>query len=284
VLAEDVLEERTVGVMTRALAETQRAFDGVAAGYDRSNAENGILCAMRARVHATIDAHTPAGSHLLDLGCGPGTDAVSLGTRGYRVTATDWSPAMIEQTRRRVRDAQLGGAVDVQHVGIHEIDRAEPLDARFDAAYSNFGPLNCVADLPAAATRIVNRLKPGGVLVASVIGRICPWEMALYASRGDFARAGVRFRRGLVPVPLDGETVWTTYIAPVEFQRTFVAAGMARVSLRALGLFVPPPYMDAFAARHPALLAGLQRADDRCGAWPLLRGWGDHFLVVMRKA
>ena len=59
---------------------------------------------------------------------------------------------------------------------------------------------------------------------------------------------------------------------------------MTRVSRRALGLFVPPPYMEAFAARHPRLLARLQRLDDRWGAAPVLNGWGDHFLVVMRKA
>jgi len=56
------------------------------------------------------------------------------------------------------------------------------------------------------------------------------------------------------------------------------------VSLRALGLFVPPPYMDAFAGRHPSIFAGLQRVEDLCGGWPVLRGWGDHFLVVLRKA
>ena len=51
VLDEDVVEERAVGIVTRALADTQRAFDGVAGGYDRSNAGNPILCAMRTRVH-----------------------------------------------------------------------------------------------------------------------------------------------------------------------------------------------------------------------------------------
>jgi SAM-dependent methyltransferase len=284
VLAEDVVEERAVGVVTRALVETQHAFDGVAGGYDRSNAENPILCAMRARVHQTLADLVPAGSHLLDLGCGPGSDAAVLAARGYRVTAIDWSPAMVEEARRRVADAGVGDRVNVQHVGIHEIDRLDRVGGPFDAAYSNFGPLNCVVDLRAAAGRIAAHLKPGGVLVASVIGRVCPWELALYASRAEFARAGIRFRRGLVAVPLDGRTVWTQYVRPREFEQAFAPAGLARVSLRALGLFVPPPYLQAFADRHPALLAALQGVEDRCGGWPVLRSWGDHFLIAMRKA
>jgi SAM-dependent methyltransferase len=284
VLAEDVVEERAMGVMTRALGDTQRAFDGVAGGYERSNAENPILCAMRARVHRTLDAFVPAGAHLLDLGCGPGSDAVVLAARGYRVTAIDWSRAMVEEASRRVRDAGVADRVDIQHVGIHEIDRLERADAPFDAAYSNFGPLNCVVDLRAVAQAIADRLKPGGVLVASVIGRVCPWEIALYAWRGDLPRAAIRFRRGLVPVPLKGRTVWTQYFSPREFQQICAAAGLLPVSLRALGLFVPPPYLQAFADRHPVLVSALQRAEDRCGGWPVLRTWGDHFLVVLRKA
>jgi SAM-dependent methyltransferase len=282
-LAEDVLEERAVGVVTHALADTQHAFDGVAGGYDQSNAANAILCAMRARVHRTLQDNVPAGAHLIDLGCGPGSDAVDLAAKSYRVTAVDWSRAMVEEASRRVRASGVADRVDVRHLGIHEIDRLDP-SARFDAAYSNFGPLNCVVDLPAAAQAIANRLRPGAVLVASVIGRVCPWEMGLYLARGEFARATIRFRRGLVPVPLDGGTVWTRYLSPREFERIFAAAGLTRVSLRALGLLVPPPYLQGFARRHPALIAGLQRAEDRCGGWPLLRECGDHFLSVMRKA
>jgi SAM-dependent methyltransferase len=273
-----------MGVLSRALADTRDAFDRVADGYDRSNSENPILWAMRARLQRTVAAVAPVGARLLDLGCGPGSDAAAFAAQGYRVTAVDWSPAMVEQARRRTREAGVGSRVDVQHLGIHELDRLEPGGAPFDAAYSNFGPLNCVVDLHAAARRIAERLKPGGVLVASVIGRVCPWEIALYVARGDRARAAIRFRRGLVAVPLDGGTVWMRYFSPQEFEPAFAAAGLTRVSLRALGLFVPPPYLQAFADRHPALIAGLQRAEDRCGGWPVLRGWGDHFLVVMRKA
>jgi SAM-dependent methyltransferase len=282
VFTQNIVAERTV-VVTRALAETREAFDAVAGGYDRSNRDNRLLCAMRERVQRTIAAHVPPGSHLLDLGCGPGTDAAAMAIAGFRVTAIDWSPAMVDRAQQRVREAGVAERVDVHHLGIHEVDRLDAADL-VDAAYSNFGPLNCVADLSAAATRIAARIKPGGLLIASVIGRVCPWEMALYASRGDLSRALIRFRRDLVPVPLDGRTVWTRYLTPREFEVPFIAAGMTRVSVRALGLLTPPPYLQAFAGRHPSLIDRLQRAEDGCGGWPVLRAWGDHFLIVMRKA
>ena len=57
------------------LLDTQRAFDGVAEDYDRSNAENRILSAMRERVRQTVERFVPPGSRILDLGCGPGADA-----------------------------------------------------------------------------------------------------------------------------------------------------------------------------------------------------------------
>jgi SAM-dependent methyltransferase len=281
--AEHLVAERAVDVMvTDALLETQRAFDGVAAGYDRSNAENATLCAMRARVWAAVDAYVPPSSSILDLGCGPGCDAERFAAHGHRVTAIDWSPAMVDEARRRVGAAGVADRVDVHHLGIHDLDRLAPA-LQFDAAYSNFGPLNCIAQPNATAHMIADRVRPGGILVASVIGRVCPWEIAVHAARGQFSRAAVRFGRGLAPVPLDGRTVWTRYYTPGEFQRIFEIAGFARVALRALGLFVPPPYMDAFAGRHPRLIAMLQRVDERIGGWPGVRAWGDHFLIVMRK-
>ena len=263
------------------LRETQHAFDGVAPAYHRSNVENPLLEAMRRRVWRTVERHAAPGSHLLDLGCGPGTDAAPFAARGYRVTAVDSSPAMVAEARRRVRDQRVEQRVDVLRLGIHELDRLAP--ATFDAAYSNFGPLNCVPDLHPTAHLIAGRLRRGGVLVASVIGRVCPWEIALFAARRDWARIRVRFAPGFTAVPLEGRTVWTRYYRPSEFARAFRQAGFEAIEQHALALFAPPPYLDAFATRHPSLVAALQRLDDVAGAWPLLRDGGDHFLIVMRK-
>jgi 2-polyprenyl-3-methyl-5-hydroxy-6-metoxy-1,4-benzoquinol methylase len=282
VLDENRMETPAVAVMEHALADTQRAFDHVAAEYDRSNAANPLLTAMRARVLSAIVAHTPPGGRILDLGCGPGADEEMLARAGYTVTAIDWSAAMVDQTRARIARAGLEDRVEVHHLGIHELDRLAA--ARFDTVCSNLGPLNCVPSLRDAMRLAADRVRPGGALVASVIGRVCPWEIALYAARGNLARVAVRFARDLTPVPLSGRTVWTRYYTPAGFERACGACGLSRISLRALGLFVPPPYMDGFATRHPALVTRLQRLEDFAGGWPLVRSLGDHFLMVLRKS
>lgn len=263
------------------LRQTQHAFDSVAASYDESNTRNPVLRAMRERTLATVIRHVPAGSSLLDLGCGPGSDAETLARAGYRVTAVDWSPEMVEAAQTRIQRAGLARQVEVRHLGIHQLD--ELPGAVFDAAYSSFGPLNCVPDLRAAAALIHRRIRPRGTLIASVIGRVCPWELVLYGLRGDWRRAAVRLSSRFVRVPLNGRTVWTRYYAPGGFVDTFGAAGFALMSLRALGLLAPPPYLDGFARRRPRLVTRLLALEDRVAAWPGLNQIGDHFLVAMVK-
>jgi SAM-dependent methyltransferase len=281
VFGEAGLEERAVDV-ARTLLETSHAFDGVARDYHRANTGNPLLAAMRARTLAALTTRVSPGASILNLGCGPGSDDEVLARAGYHVTAVDSSRAMVEEARARVARAGLGALVGVHHLGIEELERLPA--GTFDAAYSNFGPLNCVPDLARAAHLIARRLGPGGTLIASVIGRICPWEIALYAARGNWPRVRLRFARAPVAVPLEGRTVWMRYYTPAEFTRIFGGAGFRRHSLRALGLAAPPPYLQAFALRHPRLVSALQGVDDAVGHWPGVRGWGDHFLVELRRS
>jgi SAM-dependent methyltransferase len=266
---------------TRQLAETQRAFDEVATGYDGPLGNNTLVQAARARTLAAVTRSLAPGATLLDLGCGTGLDAVALGRQGYRVTAIDWSPNMVLKTRERVRAADGNGMVDVHQVGIHELGRLAA--GTFDGAYSNLGALNCVPDLGAAAMSIAARLRPGGVLIACVIGRVCPWELAIFSRKREWRRATARWSRQPVAVPLSGRTVWTRYYSPSEFSSTFAAAGFSLRSQRTLGLLVPPPYALAFADRHPRLVARLQAIEDQVAGWPGVRAWGDHFLVVLER-
>jgi SAM-dependent methyltransferase len=264
------------------LLETQQAFDSVADSYAHSNRANPVLEELRRRTLEAVRERVPPGARLLDLGCGPGVDAVSLGREGFEVVALDWSPEMVRSARERIAAERLASRVEAHHVGIHELDRLE--QGTFDAIYSNLGPLNCVPDLEAAARAIFERLTDGGVFVASVIGRVCPWEIALYGLRGDWERMRVRFSRKSVPVPFYGSRVWTRYYTPAEVEAVFASAGFERRSLEALGLLLPPPYLTGFAGRHPRLVGALGRMEERVASWPGLRQWGDHFLIVMQKS
>jgi 2-polyprenyl-3-methyl-5-hydroxy-6-metoxy-1,4-benzoquinol methylase len=263
------------------LADTQAAFDSVAADYDGPSGNNSLIQRLRAQTMAAVLRYAPPGSRLVDLGCGTGLDAEYLARRGYHVTATDWSAEMVRRTQQRAAAAGLDERLEARQLGIQEIG-VLPAGA-FDAAYSDLGPLNCVPDLDVAARGLSQIIRPGGHLIASVIGRTCPWEIALFAARGQWARALLRFAPGAVPVPLNGLTVWTRYFTPGEFASVFRQAGFQSSDQRGLSIFVPPPYMEAFAARHPRLIDWLARLDQAAGGWPVLRGWGDHFLIVMRR-
>jgi 2-polyprenyl-3-methyl-5-hydroxy-6-metoxy-1,4-benzoquinol methylase len=262
------------------LLDTQRAFDSVAADYDGPRGNNALMQRMRQTVWQTMASVFPAGSRLLDLGCGTGIDAAYLARQGYEVVATDWSPQMVERTRARVASAGLSDWVTARQVGIHTLEQLG--SERFDGIYSNFGPMNCVPDLPAVARSCAALLKPGGKLICSVMGRVCPWEFIYYLLRGQPVRAQARGARDGVLVPMNRQTVWTCYYTPHEFYRAF-ADQFALTRYRGLSLFLPPPYLITMYERGRPLFKLLGWLDDHLGALPLLRAGGDHFLVVMTK-
>lgn len=261
------------------LLETQRAFDSVAADYDGPRGNNELIQRMRITLWDTVHSELSPGARLLDLGCGTGIDAVEFARRGFRVVASDWSPQMVERARARAEASALESRVTAVHLGIQQLDQ---LDGEFDGIYSNFGPLNCAPDLAAVANECARLLKPGGRLVFSVMGRICPWELGHYALRGRFKRAGVRAARGATAVGMNRHTIWTYYYLPREFYKPF-AEHFSLASYRALSLFLPPPYLIDYYRRRRNWCERLGRLDDRWGALPVLRDMGDHFLIVMHR-
>lgn len=267
------------------LADTAAAFDSVAADYDGPQGNNELIQRMRDITWARIDALLTPGSTLLDIGCGTGIDAERFGAAGHRVVATDWSPEMV--TRAARRSAAVGGRIEAHHVGAHDLGRLVPTHlASIDVAYSNFGPLNCVPDLAAVGRATAELVRPGGHAVFTVIGRVCPWEVAHYARKRRWARAAVRFRRGMTPVGMNGHTIWTRYHTPAAFVREWTSGSSAwsAVGLEGLSTFVPPPYLAGTASTNPQRLARLDRLDSVTSSWPVLRSMGDHFLVVLRRA
>lgn len=258
--------------------DTGQAFDSVAPEYDGPLGNNRLVQHMREVLWHTVEGQTKVGAHLLDLGCGTGLDAVYFAQKGYRVTAIDWSAGMVAQTLKRQERSGVGQRLTAIRLGIQEIDHLA--GDTYDLIYSNLGALNCLPDLAGIAQACASLLRSGGCLVFSVIGRICPWELAYYGARANWRRAGVRFSKGQVPVGLNGHTAWTRYYTPVEFYRSFHSHFEWR-ACRALNLFLPPPYLAHFIERHSSLMRSLAWLDEHMGGLPVLNQTGDHFMLEM---
>lgn len=109
--------------------------DRIAAGYDAqltTRAED--VLARRAFQHL-VARYVPAGSTLLDFGCGTGLDAIHYASRGYRVLAYDNSPGMIAQLH-----------LNCDHPLVEPFCRF-PETLHYHAVTANFAVLNHLRDL-----------------------------------------------------------------------------------------------------------------------------------------
>src|SRR5262245_36688315 len=107
--------------ISESLRDTQLAFDSVAMDYDGSLGNNSLVQRIRARTIATVRQNLSPPAHMLDLGCGTGLDTETLAREGYRITAMDWSPLMVQRTKKRIARRHLQDNVEVKQLGFHQL-------------------------------------------------------------------------------------------------------------------------------------------------------------------
>lgn len=243
-------------------SETLHAFDQHAPGYSAWE-QHRTAQAWRSRVIAACARRLRAGGRVLDIGGGTGLDAVTLGALGFDVVVVEPSDGMRAVAEARGVRAVRGGVADLAR-------RADL--GTFDLALSDFGALNCVADLEPLRAGLDARLRPGGVAVLVVMGPFALGESVSLLARGR-VRALARRRRSVVPLGASGVPV--TWWTARSLARSL--PGFALTHVEALGCVAPPPDLHAGSPR-------LSTWDRRLGALPGLRHLGDHALCVFQRA
>ena len=129
--------------------ETLRVYAHKAAEYEEVTGHAAAEDPLLAKFISVL----PPGSHVLDLGCGPGLCASAIAAAGHRVTATDAVPEMIERAKKHAGvTAQLA-----------TFDQIEGEDA-YDGVWANFSLLHAARDaMPGHLAALHKALKHDGL-------------------------------------------------------------------------------------------------------------------------
>jgi SAM-dependent methyltransferase len=157
---------------------TTTPFDALASQYDALWTASSEGHAQRQAVWREIGGLFRHGDRVLELGCGTGEDAVRLKMRGIKVYAIDASAEMVARSRAK--------GVVARHLRIEELAQVGGL---FDGVLSDFGALNCVADLNPVARELARLVRPGGRVALCLLARWHWPEFRRYALRFEFAKA-----------------------------------------------------------------------------------------------
>jgi cyclopropane fatty-acyl-phospholipid synthase-like methyltransferase len=239
------------------------AFDAAAPHYDEV-ARSELGQALRDRVHELLSDVVVPGARLLDLGGGTGLDARRYLDRGASVTSVEGSSAMADIAR-----ARLGDDATVIHADVTTVE----LDDRYDVVVSNFGMVNCVADLDPLARRLEQWCVPGGTLLLVVMGRCAPWEIVGGVRHLDWSRATRRWRG------VDGDV---RYWSPGRVHRS-VRQAFAREQVKGLGVALPTFEQRSVVQNRQRLLGALAAVDRAVSPVAGRLGVGDHWIGRWRR-
>ena len=266
--------------VTQDAAAISLAFDSIAECYDDIFTETLVGRAQRNAVwNSLTEAFSPT-DRVLELNCGTGEDGLFLARRGTSVVACDASPAMIAVARRRKSQEASQAKIQFEVLPSENILEMESR-APFDGAFSNFSGLNCVADIQPVARSLGKLVRPGGRVLICLSSRFCAWETLWFLSRMNVSKAFRRFS-GRTIASLNGVCIPVWYPSIRRLRKAFSDWFQLR-SIRAVGLFVPPSYVEPFIRRHESLISLFRSLDRALAGLPFLRCLGDHVLLDFER-
>jgi len=257
------------------------AFDALAELYDSLFTNSVIGRAQRNAVWSVAEQVFIRGDYLLELGCGSGEDALFLARAGMSLLACDISQRMIAVAMARARAELPGARLEFRVIANEQVGEL-PLERPFAGVFSNFSSLNCVEDLRSVARELARRTLPGAPAVLCFSSRICLWEIVWFLLRGQPGKAFRRIRSGPRVASIGGQNVHVWYPSVRSICQAF-APWFELQQRYAIGLFVPPSYVEPWARKHAWWVHWTDLLDSKLRSWPLLRDCGDHVLLYFRR-
>lgn len=262
--------------------DLEAAFDAVAEDYDRHIFGNPVNTWLRNVSIAVMNQVFKPGDAVLEIGCGTGTETLSLAKRGVRVIATDISSKMVEVLNSKAND--LGVSDKVIGIWSRPVDLKEKIAnlgfSQLDGAYSTYGAINTEPRLPETIRILHNILKERAPLVLGVWNKYCLYEILGYTFKLKPRLAFARFRN---PVPVGKSRFCVATNA-------FSVGSLGKImnpyfelkNVYGVVITLPPSNLTRYLPR--GRLFGLWKSIDlNIGRGFPMNRLGDHFLAVYSR-
>lgn len=239
-------------------AEVRARWDTNAAFWDEHMAEGNAFHLHLVEPSALTLLALQPGERVLEIGCGNGQFARKLTTLGARVTATDFSAAMLERARAHTQPENA--RIDYRLVDATDEPALRALDAPFDAVVSNMALMDMPEIDPLFRT-LPDLLTPAGRFVFCI-------------THPCFNTAGVRF--ALEMEDRAGEIVDARVLRLSRYGTPTTATGMGIIGQPVPHYYFERPLHALFgeAFRASLILDGLleprfppEQASPRWASW-----------------
>ncbi len=251
------------------------AFDKAATNYDANFTNSSIGKAQRQRVLGYLKDWLPFKQNILEINCGTGCDANWLTKNGHSVIATDVSIKMLEIAKNSYPN------IEFKQCPFNQIKQQFNKQS-FDTIFSNFGGLNCIDknQLAHFFNDAKTLLKPGGNLVAVIMGRNCIWEK-LYFYYKNASKVDRRLNNEGVDTVIEGEIFKTYYYTPYQIKEITNENYHIKM-VKPIGLFIPPSYLQPYFSKHKRQLKFLNFIENFFHPnW--LANYADHYIIHLQK-
>lgn len=261
--------------------KTAEAFSKQSFVFDKQYDGNTIIQYKRKRVREHVLKLVPPNASVLELNSGTGEDALFFAGKGHRVHATDISENMQQKLKEKILHSSLSENITTELCSFNSLDTINH-KGPFDMIFSNFGGLNCTAELDKVLLSFHSLLKPGGIVSLVIIPKFCLWESLLFF-KGQFKTATRRiFSSKGRKAHIEGMYFKCWYYNPGYIIK-HLRKDFELVKLEGLCTLVPPSYMEGFPEKHPRLYRFLLEKENRLkGKWPW-RSIGDYFIISLKK-
>ncbi len=223
------------------------------------------------------------GQTVLEVGCGTGTETLSLARKGVTIIASDISQKMLDVLTKKAKQVGLSNKIVPLHCRPTELrKRLNELGIdQLDGAYSTYGAINTEPNLESMIVNLHSVLRPGGLLLLGVWNRFCLYEMTGYLLRLNPSLAFARLRN---PVPVGKSRFCVASNAFSVGELNGLLRGKFKL-LRVLGVVItlPPSNLTKFLPRRESTFKFMKSVDLNLGVGFPLNRLGDHFLALYKK-